>query len=107
MKVHILQPPDSEALSILQEKLDPGIELTFGDQIPDPADYHALVGGRPPREFVAASANLKTLIIPWAGLPSTFFVKIKSKMSALKSMTTVCSSKEYSTTSELWRTEQL
>ena len=69
MRVHILHPPTPESLTVLQENLDPGIELTFGEHIPDPADYQILVGGRPPREFMAASANLQALVIPWAGLP--------------------------------------
>jgi phosphoglycerate dehydrogenase-like enzyme len=71
MKVHILHPPTSDARKILKESLDSGIELTVGDQIPDPADYQILVGGRPSREFLKASPNLKFLVIPWAGLPSS------------------------------------
>lgn len=70
MKIHILNSPDTAALSTLLENLDPQIELTIGDQIPDPANYHVLVGGVPTMEFVQASQNLKSLIIPWAGLPS-------------------------------------
>jgi phosphoglycerate dehydrogenase-like enzyme len=71
MKIHILHPPNEAALSLLQEKLDPGIELTLGDQIPEPAEYRVLVGGVPSREFVEASPNIKNLVIPWAGLPTT------------------------------------
>jgi phosphoglycerate dehydrogenase-like enzyme len=70
MKVHIQHPPIENALSFLQENLDPRIELTLGREIPDPADYHVLVAGRPTREFVAASPKLEVLIIPWAGLPT-------------------------------------
>lgn len=70
MKVHILHPPNEAALSLLKENLDPRIELTLGDQIPDPAEYRVLVGGVPSREFVVASPRLESLIIPWAGLPT-------------------------------------
>jgi len=70
MKVHILQPPNEAALSLLQKKLDPQIILTLGDQIPDPAEFRLLVGGVPSREFVTASPHLESLIIPWAGLPT-------------------------------------
>ena len=70
MNVHIIQPLREKALSLLKENLDPRIELTLGDQIPQPAEYRVLVGGVPAREFVAASPNLDTLIIPWAGLPT-------------------------------------
>jgi len=69
MKVHIFRPPPSTDLEILMENLDPGIELTIGEEIPDPAEYHILIDGMPKREFVEASPNLKVLVIPWAGLP--------------------------------------
>ena len=71
MKIHLMHPPTTGALEILRDNLNPGIELIFGDQIPDPAEYQILVGGRPTREFVEASPNLKYLIIPWAGLPTS------------------------------------
>jgi phosphoglycerate dehydrogenase-like enzyme len=71
MRVHILHPPTPESLAVLQENLDPESSLTFGDQIPVPADYHILVAGRPPREFLEASPHLKVLVIPWAGLPAS------------------------------------
>jgi len=70
MKVHIQHPPIEKAVSFLWENLDPGIELTFGIGIPNPADYSIFVGGHPTREFVEASPNLDTLIVPWAGIPN-------------------------------------
>lgn len=69
MKVHILRTPTSAELEVLQVNLDPGIELTIGEELPDPAEYLILVDGMPKREFVEASPHLKSLVIPWAGLP--------------------------------------
>jgi len=68
--VHLVHPPAAEALAYLQDKLDPSIGLTFGPEILDPADFQILVEGVPSREFVEASPHLKSLIIPWAGLPT-------------------------------------
>ncbi len=69
MKVHILRALSIDAQKVLKENLAPGIDLTIGEDLPDPAEYDILVSGVPKREFVEASPNLKSLIIPWAGLP--------------------------------------
>ncbi len=53
----------------LRDLLDADVQLTFGPDVPAPAEYEVLVAGRPTREEVAASPRLRTLIIPWAGLP--------------------------------------
>lgn len=70
LRVHFCDAPgETAALFRLQGALDPNIALTAGkDAPPQPADYHVLVSGRPPRAFVEASPNLHTLVIPWAGL---------------------------------------
>jgi phosphoglycerate dehydrogenase-like enzyme len=70
MKIHLIQHPTEEALDLLIRYLKPDIELSFGIQIPDPAEYEVLVGGVPTREFIESSPYLKSLIIPWAGLPT-------------------------------------
>lgn len=71
MNIHLIQTPTTEGLKILQDGLDTGIWLTFGNQIPEPSDFDVLVSGNPSREFVEASPNLKTLVIPWAGIPDS------------------------------------
>ena len=71
MRAHIVYTPDPEHLIYLQDHLDPAITLTMGDDIPDPANYNVLVAGRPSREFITASPDLQTLIIPFAGIPAT------------------------------------
>ena len=69
LSVYLLRKPDSAALAHLRAHLDAEIHLTFGPDLPVPADYHVLVAGRPQREHLTASSNLHALIIPWAGLP--------------------------------------
>ena len=69
LSVHLLRQPDSAALTHLHARLNAEVYLTFGPDLPVPADYHILVAGRPQREHLTASPNLHALIIPWAGLP--------------------------------------
>ena len=71
MKVHITNTQPPEIFTILQKALDPKIKTTFGDKIPDPAEYQILVTGLPTPKFITASPNLRHLIIPWAGIPSS------------------------------------
>jgi len=68
--VHLLDRPAETARRTLQAHLDTGIALTLGQDIPAPADYHILVGGRPARAHLEASPALERLIIPYAGLPA-------------------------------------
>jgi len=69
LSVHLLRQLDLAALAHLRAHLDAEVHLTFGPDLPVPADYHILVAGRPQREHLTASPNLCALIIPWAGLP--------------------------------------
>jgi phosphoglycerate dehydrogenase-like enzyme len=71
VKAHILMPTQRFSMGRLLERLDPAVEVTSGRDIPQPADFHILVAGRPTREQLAASSRLQALIIPWAGLPET------------------------------------
>ena len=65
--VHFIYERTEEADLILQEHLDPTIILTQGPEVPPEAEI--LVGGRPSRKQFS-SPNLKSLVIPWAGLPT-------------------------------------
>lgn len=70
LSVHLVQPRcDAESLSHLRSLLHPDINLTAGSDLPTPADIQILVAGRPEREQITASPNLRALVIPWAGLP--------------------------------------
>ncbi len=69
LSAHLLHTADVGLLEELRSRLEPGIEVTTGEDLPDPPRYHILVAGRPRREHILASPNLRALIIPWAGLP--------------------------------------
>ena len=53
----------------LRARLSVGIDLTYSQEIPDPADYEILIAAFPQRALLEASPNLNTLVIPFAGLP--------------------------------------
>jgi phosphoglycerate dehydrogenase-like enzyme len=69
LRVHVLNRPEPENLEVLRARLDPGIELTFGEELPVPAEFEVLVAGLVTPEMVDASPKLETLVIPYAGLP--------------------------------------
>lgn len=62
---------DRQAEALLQASLEPAIELITPPEIPEPAEYHILVAGRPSKEQLEASPKLHTLVVPWAGIPDT------------------------------------
>lgn len=66
--VHLLSTPSEEPLRLLQGLVEHNVRLTHGE-IASPAEYHVLVAGRPEPAHLDASPDLRTLIIPWAGLP--------------------------------------
>ena len=67
--VHYLDDLASQELAELTGQLDPGIQLNSGPEVPKQAQYQILVAGRPTKQQLSASPDLKTLIIPWAGVP--------------------------------------
>lgn len=70
LSVHYLHPFYSDAdLTALRSQLHPDVDLTVGSAVPAPAELDILIAGRPQREQITASPNLRALIIPWAGLP--------------------------------------
>jgi len=71
LSVHLLRRPDPASLARLRDSLDPEVRLTAGPDLPVPANYQILVADRPQREHLAASPDLRALIIPFAGLPET------------------------------------
>jgi len=62
---------DAQAWEVLQTRLDSSIRLITGPELPDPADYHILISGRPTRQQMEASPNLRAVLIPWAGLAAS------------------------------------
>ena len=72
LNVHLLHMPagwSDETLADLQSRLDRPVEITTGDNLPDPAEFHMLIAGRPSREQLDASPNLRAVIVPFAGPP--------------------------------------
>ncbi len=68
LSVHLAMPPSERGLARLRELLAPDIRLSIGPELPPAPDYEILVAGRPTREQLAASPQLRAFIIPWAGL---------------------------------------
>ena len=70
--VHLQQPIRTvEARQDLRRRLEAGICLTVGPELPSPAAYHVLVAGRPRREEITASPLLQAVVVPWAGIPES------------------------------------
>ncbi len=66
LQVHLQTAPDAP----LEPLLEHGISLTVGPDLPSPAQYELLVAGRPTAEALTASPALRTVVIPFAGLPA-------------------------------------
>jgi phosphoglycerate dehydrogenase-like enzyme len=67
--LNVLSPTEALNLAALRAHLDPGIQITTGLALPDPARFDILVAGRPTLQQLRASPNLRLLVIPFAGLP--------------------------------------
>lgn len=67
--LNVLSPTEALDLAALHAHLDPGIRVTTGLALPDPASFDVLVAGRPTLAQLQASPNLRLLVIPFAGLP--------------------------------------
>jgi phosphoglycerate dehydrogenase-like enzyme len=68
LAAHVLDLPYDHSADELAELLAPRIRLTSGPVVRPDCDV--LIGGLPTREQMRASAQLRALIIPWAGLPA-------------------------------------
>lgn len=72
LSVHLLfSRYDEDWLARLRRLLPADVQLTTGSDLPQPADYHILVAGRPTRAQIEASPNLRALVVPWAGIPES------------------------------------
>lgn len=69
LRVRITYTYDEAIQDLLAAQLDARIVVTYGEDVDASADYHILITGRPTEDQLAASPHLRTLIIPWAGLP--------------------------------------
>jgi phosphoglycerate dehydrogenase-like enzyme len=67
--LNVLSPTEQLDLNELYASLDPGIQVTTGLTLPDPASFDILIAGQPTLAQFRASPNLAALVIPFAGLP--------------------------------------
>jgi len=73
LHVHILKSTQTNTIDLLKQKLDPNVALSYGGMNKIPIETSILVAGEPSVEMLAALPNLRSLIIPWAGVsPETF-----------------------------------
>ena len=70
LSIHIQRIPDDTALSLLTDLVEAPLKVTVGNDPPPAADYRILIGGRPSRALLEASAQLKAVIVPFAGIPA-------------------------------------
>ena len=71
LKVHYYIDPGTKALEILHANLNPGIQLCAGEELPPQPDFQVLINGTPKKEHLSASAQLHSLVIPYAGFPGS------------------------------------
>jgi phosphoglycerate dehydrogenase-like enzyme len=67
IKIHLLHEPEAEHLEVLKENLTAPVTLSCGEHLPQ--DVQILVAGRPNPEHLQNHPALRTLIIPFAGVP--------------------------------------
>lgn len=73
--VHILKSSQTNAIDLLKQKLDSNVIVSFGGMDEIPLETSILIAGEPTIDRLAALPNLRSLIVPWAGVsPETFEV---------------------------------
>lgn len=70
MNLNVFLVPSATILdpTELYDHIDKNVTLTISEEIPDPAEYHVLINAFAQREQIEASANLHSLITPYAGI---------------------------------------
>lgn len=69
MKVHLLNEPEAVIREFFENQLSREVHCTYGSDESAISDCEILIAGRPSRDMISSSGKLKSLIIPWAGLP--------------------------------------
>ena len=69
LHVHFYQISFSNLYEEFLVLLDPEVKITSGQEVPDPAIYDILVYPTPTKKWLEASANLRAVVVPWAGIP--------------------------------------
>lgn len=78
VRVHMLSEPEAPFRTHLESHLR-GVEITYGEAPPDPAEYAVLIAGRPSDELLDASPRLEVLLIPYAGLPKATRDQVRAR----------------------------
>jgi len=68
LHVHILDEPDR--LDELLSMLEPSVRVTTGAESPEASSCEILVAGVPSRDQVEANGKLRSVVIPWSGVPN-------------------------------------
>lgn len=71
LKVHYSIDPAVKALEVLRAKINTGIQLSVGLEIPPQPVFQVLINGTPKKEHLTSSPHLNSLIIPYAGVPES------------------------------------
>lgn len=69
LRAHLVAAPDAEDLERLRRGVGGEWEITAGEEVSRPEEVDVLVAGRPSAKTLAACANLKLHVVPWAGIP--------------------------------------
>lgn len=78
LRVHFYRLDFGTYTETFKSLLDPRIEYTEGNEIPDPANFDILVYPTPSKDWIEASPNLKAVVVPWAGIPEQLSEVISS-----------------------------
>ena len=70
IRVFLLEEDKQGGPDALRSRLHERIDLQHGTGVPDDADYEILIAAFPTAELLAASPQLRALIIPWVGTPA-------------------------------------
>lgn len=68
LHVHMLYKPEPMYCEHLMNILQKNVNITFGSE-PKATNYSILIGGRPSQAILENNASLRSLIIPFAGIP--------------------------------------
>lgn len=70
MRVHFNKISFADYTDLFQDLLNPEIDVSVGEDIPDEAAFEVLVHPVPTRDWIAASPKLRAVVVPWAGIPA-------------------------------------
>ena len=73
LSVHILKSSQTDAIDLLKRKLDPNVFVSAGGIGEIPIETSILVAGEPTIEMLNALPDLRSLIVPWAGVSPEVF----------------------------------